>query len=99
MTSTSTRIPLSLRPCFQEYRLEALDPERDAFLIIERTLAFGNRHEVRWLFRYYGKARLREWVQQYGWRLLPRRRFRLWWYFFGLHETHEHQTRQGIWPH
>ena len=99
VTLTPAGIPFSLRPCFQEYRLETLDLERDAFIIIERTLAFGNRYEVRWLFHYYGKARLREWVAQYGQRLLPRRRFRLWWYYFGLHETNDVRVRRGVWPY
>jgi hypothetical protein len=31
---TANGIPVSLRPCFQEYTLEKLDPERDALLDI-----------------------------------------------------------------
>ena len=43
---TPNGIPISLRPCFQEYTLEKLDPERDAFTVIERTLARGDRQHV-----------------------------------------------------
>jgi hypothetical protein len=97
---TPKGIPVSLRPCFQEYRLEELDPERDAFTIIERTLALGDRREVRWLFHRYGRERLIEWVRQAGWRLLSRRRFRLWANYFGIHEHLSNlPRRRGVWPH
>jgi hypothetical protein len=51
-------IPISLRPFFQEYVLEDLDPERSAFTVIERTLAWGDIPELSWLFVYYGPERL-----------------------------------------
>ena len=42
--------PGSLAPFFQEYDLAHLDLERSAATIIERTLQYGNREEIRWLF-------------------------------------------------
>jgi hypothetical protein len=71
---TPAGIPVSLRPFFQEYVLEDLDPERSAFTVIERTLAWGDRRELQWLFAIYGPERLAEWIRQAGWRRLPRRR-------------------------
>jgi hypothetical protein len=62
---TPAGIPVSLRPFFQEYVLEDLDPERSAFTVIERTLAWGDLSELRWLFARYGRERLA------GWRCLP----------------------------
>jgi hypothetical protein len=38
---TEPRIPASLAPFFQEYRLEKLDLVQHQALIIERTLAYG----------------------------------------------------------
>ena len=52
---TPAGIPVSLRPFFQEYQLEDLDPERSAFTVIERTLAWGEVPELRWLFGQYGE--------------------------------------------
>jgi hypothetical protein len=46
---TPAGIPVSLRPFFQEYLLEDLDPEHSAFTVIERTLAWGDRRELQWL--------------------------------------------------
>lgn len=89
-------IPASLRPFFQEYALEELDPTRDAFTVIERTLAWGDIPELRWLFQLYGVDRLREWVQQYGWYGLPRRRLKLW---LCVLDIHEHRRGERIWPH
>jgi hypothetical protein len=93
---TPAGIPVSLRPFFQEYVLENLNPERSAFTVIERTLAWGDRAELRWLFARYGTGRLREWVQHVGWRLLPRRRFQFWVCFF---ELTDYEQGERIWLH
>ncbi|MCR4406915.1 MAG: hypothetical protein NUW24_08335 [Anaerolineae bacterium] len=94
---TPNGIPVSLRPYFQEYTLEKLDAERDAFTIIERTLAFGCQPEVRWLFARYGRERVREWVRQAGSALLSRRRFRLWVNYLDIRDYH--RRRHGAWPY
>lgn len=75
---TPSGIPVSLRPFFQEYALEDLDPERSDFTVIERRLAWGDLPELRWLFAYYEPERLAEWVRQVGWYCLPRRRLQYW---------------------
>jgi hypothetical protein len=90
-------IPVSLRPYLQEYTLEKLDPERDAFTIIERTLALGCQPEVQWLFARYGRERVREWVRQTGMGLLSRRRFRLWVNYLDVRDYR--QRRRGAWPY
>lgn len=76
--AASTRIPLSLAPYFQEYDLADLDISEDADLIIERTLEYGNRQELKWLFKTYGPARIKEFVRKYGFRKLSRRSFNFW---------------------
>lgn len=96
LEKTPAGIPVSLRPFFQEYCLEALDLERSAFTVIERTLAWGERLELRWLFERYGAKRLAEWVRQVGWRCLPRRRFKYWVCFFALTD---YWQGERIWPH
>ena len=93
---TPAGIPVTLRPFFQEYALEDLDPERSAFTVIERTLAWGDVAELRWLFARYGPDRLAVWVRQSGWYLLPRRRFEYWRHFFEL-DTYRRGDR--VWPH
>lgn len=93
---TSAGIPISLRPVFQEYNLESLDPDRDAFTVIERTLARGDMCELRWLFRRYGSERLGVFVQKYGARLLPRRRVKYWAFYFGLANVMSQKPR---WNH
>jgi hypothetical protein len=93
---TPLGIPVSLRSFFQEYQLEDLDPEHSAFTVIERTLAWGDLPELRWLFGYYGPGRLAEWVRQAGWHSLPRRRLKYWLCFF---ELAEYRHRERVWPH
>lgn len=75
---TSAGIPRSLAPCFQEYDLDRLDPAQHGDLLIERVLACGNRRELRWLFHRYGRDRVGEWVERFGPRRLPWRRYNLW---------------------
>ena len=93
---TPKGIPTSLRPWFQEYRLEDLDSEASAFTVIERTLAWGDIAELRWLFSRYERERLAEWVRRYGWFYIPRQRFKYWLCYFGIRE---YRHRERIWPH
>lgn len=59
-------IPSSLTPFFQEYCLEQLDLHDAANTIIERTLRFGNRTEIQWLFLTYSREEITAWVQRWG---------------------------------
>lgn len=93
---TPRGIPTSLRPFFQEYVLEELDPERDWFTVISRTMAWGDFAELRWLFRRFGAERLAAWVRKAGWRMLPRRRLKYWLIFFNINE---YQHGERIWMH
>ncbi len=96
MPERSSSVPVALRPFFQEYKLEDPSPEQSAFTIMERTLAWGDVPELRWLFAHYGRERLADWVRRAGWYCLPRRRFKYWVCFFGLRD-YRHGMR--IWPH
>lgn len=64
-------IPPTLAPFFQEYNFSKLNPQADAHTIIERTLQFGNRAELRWLFATYSEGQIREWVKKFGEKVLP----------------------------
>ena len=96
--STPAGIPRSLAPCFQEYDLERLEPQAHSALIIERTLAFGDRRELCWLFERYGKNALREWVRESGARHLPWRRYNLWCVLLELPPA-QRAERRGVWPY
>lgn len=71
-------IPSTLAPFFQEYNLESLRIQQDASTIIERTLRFGTRSELRWLFSTYSLERVRYWVQQWGRFGLPEPHLSFW---------------------
>ena len=64
-------IPLTLAPFFQEYDFAKLNPQMDFHTIIERTLQFGNRAELRWLFQTYPQEQITEWVRTFGNDKLP----------------------------
>jgi len=95
---TPSGIPRSLAPCFQEYDLERLDPAQHGDLIIERTLARGDRRELRWLFDHYGQARVSAWVRRSGARGLPWRRYNLWCVLLELPLDRRIRERR-IWPY
>jgi len=71
-------IPCGLAPHFQEYDFDALDADRDADLIIQRTLEYGTWEEVRWLFERYGGKHIRTFVRERGERWLSKATFNYW---------------------
>jgi hypothetical protein len=95
---TASGVPRSLAACFQEYGLDVLDPMQHEHLIIERVLAYGNRKELRWLFALYGRTRITAWVQEWGARRLPWRRYNLWCVLLGLGQPVRPKERQ-LWQH
>ena len=72
------KIPKTTAPYFQEYEFSTLDTEKDADLIIGRTLEFGTREELKWLFKTYGSQRIKEFVRNRGYRFLSKRGFNYW---------------------
>jgi len=71
-------IPPSLAPFFQEYDITHLNPETDSFTIIERTLQFGKREEIRWLFKMYSDKQVTDWVKKFGKDCLPQPHLEFW---------------------
>lgn len=94
---TANGIPLSLRPAFQEYDIESLHPLEDSFTVIERTMSFGNRDEIQWLFNIFGKKTLSKWFSEYGRKMLPNRRYLLWENYFRFPVQEKKSNK--IWPH
>jgi hypothetical protein len=93
-------IPRTLAPFFQEYTFDHLDAERDWELVVERTLAWGNRAELRWLFARYGRERVADWVRRKGWGFLPKRRFNYWCVMLDVTDPQKRRGWQSrIWPH
>lgn len=79
-------IPASLAPFFQEYDLAQLNVELDAATIIERTLRYGTRAELRWLFATYSRDQIVEWVKLWGQYGLPAPHLAFWQLVLGLTE-------------
>ncbi|MCC7190843.1 MAG: hypothetical protein IT312_19070 [Anaerolineales bacterium] len=64
-------IPFTLAPFFQEYDLAALNPQSDSATVIERTLLYGTRAELKWLFTEFTRTQIRDWVTAYAKERLP----------------------------
>lgn len=71
-------IPGTLAPFFQEYDITLLTPQKDSATIIERTLRYGSRVELRWLFAEFPREQIREWVQLWGTFALPAPHLSFW---------------------
>lgn len=71
-------IPLTLAPFFQEYDIAKLNPQVDSHTIIERILQFGNRTELRWLFKTYSQEQITDWVKKYANDKLPQPHCAFW---------------------
>jgi hypothetical protein len=72
------RVPSTLAPFFQEYDLISLDLQTAAPLIIERTLQYGDRAELHWLFAQYPRQQIRDWVMRFGKERLPHPHIDFW---------------------
>ncbi len=91
-------VPVSLRPFFQDYDFDSVRPDVDAFTIIERTLAWGNRLELGWLFEHYPFNQIATFVREAGWQRLPSHRFYFWLNVLHLVE-YQHSDYPRQWPH
>jgi putative transcriptional regulator len=83
-SSSSSQVPAGLSPYFQEYDLQALNIQKDANLIIQRTLEFGTWDELRWLFEVYGTKRIQAFLHRYGERWLRPVDFNYWRKLLGI---------------
>ena len=92
------RIPSSLAIFFQEVDFAQLDLDRDAAIIMERTLRFGNRAELRWLFANYGRTAIADWIREMGVDRLPERHLAFWRLLLDI-EPASRPRRKAIWPH
>lgn len=71
-------IPASLAPFFQEYDITRLTPQKDAATIIERTLRYGSRAELKWLFQEFPRAVISDWLKNWGRFALPAAHLSFW---------------------
>ena len=71
-------IPVTLAPFFQEYNFALLDLQRDSAIIIERTLCYGTRSELNWLFMQYTRPQIAEWFKRYAKERLPNPHLTFW---------------------
>lgn len=71
--SSATRLPDFLRPLLWDVAFHTLSPEKHQTYICLRIMEYGDLNALRWMLRYYGKRRLREWlVARHGRGLSPR---------------------------
>jgi len=66
--------------------LREIDPERDADILIERTLEYGDRGEVAWLCKRLGESRIKEFLQRRGARALSKRALAFWCLVLGVEQ-------------
>ena len=99
MRAMETQIPSTLAPFFQEYTFENLDATRDWELVVERTLVWGNRAELRWMFAQYGRERVTDWVKRRGAFRLPRRQLAAWKVILEISDAEIIPAPRGIWPY
>jgi len=94
-------LSVEMAPFFQEYHFEGLDAERDAAIILERTLEHGTRADVRWLLTHYGVPRVLAFVRDHGARHLSRRAFAFWRLVLALDSWRPHpwgEVVDAVWP-
>lgn len=76
------KIPNSLLPFFNDY--SQLNLKKDKNIIIPRVLDFGTIPELRWLFKTYPKAVIKDFIENRGFRALSARTFNFYFYLLGI---------------
>ncbi len=79
-----TRLPEFLRPLFWDANFSELSPENHQSYICLRIIEHGDLNALRWMLRYYGKARLRRWLLARQGRGLSPRALRFWQMMLGI---------------
>ena len=77
-------LPKSMAVLFPEYDLRTLEPDRDADLILARTLERGTPHQIQWALQRYPPARRKQFLKTEGRRLLTERAFHFWTWLWGV---------------
>jgi hypothetical protein len=75
-------LPISLLPFFSDY--SQLNLRKDKNIIIPRVLDFGTIAEIRWLFKTYSKAIIKNFVKTSGFRALSARTFNFYYQMLGI---------------
>jgi hypothetical protein len=83
-STSKNGLPESTAWLFPEYGFGKMNPRTHRHVIIERILDRGTWHEINWLFDTYGERDVRDWVRQWGFRVLTRRSFALWQLVLGI---------------
>lgn len=78
------KIPQEWHQYFWEVEPEKVDLEKNAYYIMGRVLEHGDFDAARHVRRYYGDARLREFLLSTNSRVLSKRTMRFWQVVLGL---------------
>jgi hypothetical protein len=73
-----TKIPKEWHKYFWEVEPKEVDLEENAYYVMGRVLEWGNLEAVRKLHRYYGDARLKEFLLSTNSRVLGKKTMRFW---------------------
>ncbi|MCS6920271.1 MAG: hypothetical protein NZM28_10905 [Fimbriimonadales bacterium] len=76
--SARASLPEFLRPLFWEVEFRKLSPEKHQSYICLRIIEHGDLQALRWMVRYYGKPRLRQWLIERQGRGVSPRALRFW---------------------
>lgn len=72
------RLPEFLEKLFWEYDFETLDITADEEVIISKILRDGDMEALKWLFKTFGKERIREWIIETEGKGLSNRQLSFW---------------------
>ena len=93
----ASRIPDSTRRLFP-HTGETLDPHRHPAHVIGRILEDGDRRDLAWLFRTYGRERVARWLRRRGGRQLSRRSRAFWRVVLAADTSRTADLRSELWP-
>ena len=72
-----SKIPLFFKPLFWSYKFSEIDLEEDIERIIINVVNYGNWQHWQWIFKYYGKQKVKKIIESTPESEFRKRSFRL----------------------
>lgn len=76
--SSSTSLPVQLRPLFWQHNFSDLRLPRDRDYVIDRILTRGTLPDIQWVIHNVGKPTIKDWIYRRGALVLCPRRLSFW---------------------
>ena len=67
----NSKLPIFFKPLFWSYKFSSVNPQQNQRTVVVNTINYGGWEHWKWIVKFYGKARLKKFIEE-----TPRTEFR-----------------------